>query len=201
MNPSDSATVRKSLRIQLRRRRQQLSTAEQRQAALRLYHLLIHQALFLRARRIGFYFASDGELDPMPLLAASLRMGKRCYLPVLSRHAPQRVSFAPFADGDALSINRWGIPEPVTSVRHLLSPRALDLVLVPLVGFDESGARLGMGKGFYDRTFSYKARLGFTRPRLLGLAHECQKVERIPMEAWDVPLNAVASDRRIYWPG
>ncbi|MEX2130021.1 MAG: 5-formyltetrahydrofolate cyclo-ligase [Pseudohongiellaceae bacterium] len=189
---------RSRLRKTLRQRRQSLSSAEQRLAATRLYHLLIHDHLFLRAERVGFYFPGDGEIDPMSLLLAALRMRKKCYLPLLSPHRPDQVSFARFEDGDILLPNRWGIPEPLASARHCAPSASLNLVLVPLVGFDESGARLGMGKGFYDRTFSFKRRLGTDRPRLVGLAHECQKAERIPVSDWDVPLDAVVTDKKIY---
>ena len=200
MNPSESTSLRRQLRSDLRNRRSQLSDAQQQSAARHVYRLLIHHPVFLRARHIAFYFASDGELDPLPLMLASLEMGKDCYLPVLSRHRPNQVSFAPFTDEVSLQANRWGIPEPVAPITRLVSPRAIDLVLVPLVGFDDQGGRLGMGKGFYDRTFCFRIRSGLRRPRLLGLAHECQRVDRIPMAPWDVRLDAVASDRQIYWP-
>jgi len=189
---------RSRLRKTLRQRRKSLSNAEQRLAATRLYHNLIHDHLFLRAKRIGFYFPSDGEIDSMQLLIAALRMRKKCYLPLLSPHRPDQVSFVRFEEGDILQANRWGIAEPVASAARCTSPASLNLVLVPLVGFDENGARLGMGKGFYDRTFSFKRRTGTNRPRLVGLAHECQKAEKIPVSDWDVLLDAVVTDKMIY---
>lgn len=189
---------RSRLRKTLRQRRQSLSNAEQRLAATRLYQNLIHDHLFLRAKRVGFYFANDGEIDSLELLIAALRMRKKCYLPLLSPHRPDQVSFARFEEGDILQSNRWGILEPLARAGQCVPPASLNLVLVPLVGFDESGARLGMGKGFYDRTFSFKRRAGMNRPRLVGLAHECQKAERIPVSDWDVPLDAVVTDKRIY---
>ena len=75
----------------------------------------------------------------------------------------------------------------------------LDLVLVPLVGFDPQGNRLGMGGGFYDRTFAYRGRRKHTsRPCLIGLAHECQRVEHLPCAGWDIPLDGVITDCRRY---
>jgi 5-formyltetrahydrofolate cyclo-ligase len=73
-------------------------------------------------------------------------------------------------------------------------------VLVPLVGFDEHCNRLGMGKGFYDRTFGYKTRTGYNKPKLIGLAHECQKIPSVPTDSWDVRLDGVISDRGVYFP-
>ena len=95
-------------------------------------------------------------------------------------------------------MNHWGIPEPIGTVNTFVSALSLDLVFVPLVGFDTSLARLGMGKGFYDRTFAFKRRLKVRRPRLVGLAHDCQKIEKIPVDVHDVLLDAVATDKRIY---
>lgn len=98
--------------------------------------------------------------------------------------------------GSRLVVNRWGIAEPKPALRHSISPRALDLVLMPLVGFDEAGHRIGMGKGFYDRTFAFR-RNTRRRPALVGLAHECQKVAGgITPSAWDVALDALATSRR-----
>lgn len=197
-NSNVDSEDRARLRKTLRQRRQSLTHTEQHLAARRLYHRLIHEPMFLRAKRIGFYFSSDGEIDPLSLLFAALRMHKRCYLPILSPHHPHQVSFARYQSGDALQPNRWGIPEPLAHARQCVASASLSLVLVPLVGFDERGARLGMGKGFYDRTFQFKRRLRSRRPRLVGLAHECQKTQLIPLQEWDVPLDAVATDRALY---
>ena len=196
MNNSDRA----NLRMELRRKRRSLSNSEQHHAAKRLYRLVVNRTLFLKAKRIGFYFASDAEVDPLTILFKALEMGKQCFLPLLSTHQPGRVCFAPFREGDALEPNQWGILEPVTKARDLVSPRSINLVLVPLVGFDEDCNRLGMGKGFYDRTFSYKSRTGYNKPKLIGLAYECQKVDQIPTEPWDVRLDGVITDGRLYYP-
>lgn len=194
----DSHEFRRQLRMELRQRRRQLSALQQHHAAQQVYHRLIHHLWFLRARRIAFYLPNEGELDPLPLLAAALNMGKQCFLPVLSRHRRQHVSFAPFQEGDPLVANHWGILEPRVAVDAFIPAQTLDLVLMPLVGFDDRGARLGMGKGFYDRTFAFRRRRGSSRPRLVGLAHECQRVDRLTVAPWDVSLDAVVSDHRWY---
>ena len=187
-----------SLRKTLRQQRQSLSAAERLDMASQVYQRIATGRLFNRSRRLAFYFASDGELDPLAILLRALEMGKQCYLPVLSAHRPDKVSFAPFRAGDALIPNRWGILEPRHSSRRLVAPYSLDLVFVPLVGFDADCNRMGMGKGFYDRTFAYRQRLGFQRPRLVGLAYENQRVERLPVNDWDVPLDAIVTESAIY---
>ena len=192
------ASDRNNLRRDLRNRRRQLSLLQQQSAADRLYHLVMRWNLFMKSGRIAFYFASDGEIDPLAILFRALQMGKACYLPVLSPYQHNKVCFAPFRKGDALQPNRWGILEPVASVRSFIAPWSLNLVFVPLVGFDATGNRLGMGKGYYDRTFAFRARRDGPAPRLIGLAHECQRAEAIPVSDWDIPLDGVVSDRGIY---
>ena len=79
--------------------------------------------------------------------------------------------------------------------------RELDLILAPLVGFDTHGNRLGMGGGYYDRTFAYlKHRLHWQKPRLIGLAYELQRVADLANHAWDVPLQSVVTEQHIYVP-
>lgn len=109
----------------------------------------------------------------------------------------QKLWFAKFSPTDKLAYNRFGIPEPVR--RRLIKPCALDLVLTPLVAFDCNGHRVGMGGGYYDRSFAFlRRRHHWRKPRLLGLAYELQKLARIIPNDWDVPLDAVATEARIY---
>lgn len=195
----DSARAR--LRKALRQERHSLSDTERSDKARQVARRVMRRSFFVKSKRIAFYFASDAELDPLTILFRAMGMGKHCYLPVLSSHRPDKVSFAPFHTSDVLVPNRWGILEPDHRVRRLVTPYSLDLVFVPLVGFDENCNRIGMGKGFYDRTFAYRRRLGFQRPKLVGLAYKKQKVDSIPSDSWDVPLDAVVSEEAIYRRG
>ncbi|MEZ5489510.1 MAG: 5-formyltetrahydrofolate cyclo-ligase [Gammaproteobacteria bacterium] len=194
-----SHSDRVSLRKQLRQKRRGLSAAEQRDRSEQIFRRVVTQPSFHRARRVAFYFANDGEVDPLAILLRSWQLGKRCYLPVLSAHRPDKVCFAPFQMRDELVPNRWGILEPDLPARRLVAAFSLDLVFVPLVGFDPDCNRMGMGKGFYDRTFAYRERLGFRRPQLIGLAYELQRVDSIPTSSWDVPLDAVVTETGCYW--
>lgn len=165
----------------------------QRQAAVAVARRLAQSPFFWRAQRITFYFANDGELDPGPILTRALAHGKHCYLPRLNRFPLPHMEFVRYRPGGHLRANRFGILEPVDG--RVCSPRALDLVLLPLVGFDAGGGRLGMGGGFYDRTFAFIRRL--PGPALVGLAHACQEVPCLPREAWDIPLAAIVTDRAL----
>ena len=104
--------------------------------------------------------------------------------------------FAPYASEDTLKANRYGIPEPNCHANEWIEPHQLDLVLMPLVGFDSEGNRLGMGGGYYDRSFAFLTQPGsIQKPHLLGIAHELQRVDTLPHEAWDVPMNAVVTEQ------
>ena len=190
---------RKALRASLRQSRQQLSPEKQHIAARSLLDLIGHQDFFRVAQRIAFYQVIDGEIDPQLLLDLALSEGKACFLPVLSRENPEFVSFAGYDADTPLVENQWGIAEP--SPETIVSPTNFDVVFVPLVGFNEQCFRMGMGKGFYDRTFSFKIFNRCSRPLLVGLAHESQLVkEAFPVESWDVRLDAIATDKKIYRP-
>src|SRR5690606_40461575 len=82
-------------------------------------------------------------------------------------------------------------PDPIQAFSSVPARRSPDL---PLVAFDARGNRLGMGGGFYDRTFARAPRARTLRPRLVGLAHHFQQVASLPAEPWDIPLDAIATD-------
>jgi len=190
---------RQQLRRQLRAARRALTPAQQRQAAHGLYRQLAQHPLFRRARHIALYLPNDGEIDPRPLLREAQRRGKRTYLPVLSDWPRTKMVFQQVRRGEKLRPNRFGIPEPRIQRARQRTIWALDLILLPLVGFDDEGGRLGMGGGFYDRSLAYRTRrTAWHAPVLVGLAHECQKVERLAQASWDVPLQGTVTDRAWY---
>jgi len=190
---------RPQLRRMLRKARRALTPSEQRQAAHGLYRQLAQHPLFRRAKHISLYLPTDGEIDPRLLLRAAQRRGKATYLPVLSAWPRTKMVFQRVRPGDKLLPNRFRILEPRVNARRQRKVWALDLVLLPLVGFDDGGGRLGMGGGFYDRSLAYLARRqSWRKPTLLGLAHECQKVERLAQASWDVPLAGTVTEKQWY---
>lgn len=190
-----------NLRQQIRARRREIPPSQRRLAAEHLAGRVAALRIFISAHHIAGYLAWDGEMDPAPLLERALAMGKQVYLPVLTGHPPAHLAFAPYHPGMALKPNRFGIPEPATSPEHWVSPHLLDLALTPLVAFDAAGVRVGMGGGFYDRTFAFRRHPGhLPKPRLLGLAYELQKVTALTPQPWDVPLDGVATEQALY-PG
>ncbi|PUA44710.1 5-formyltetrahydrofolate cyclo-ligase [Pseudomonas protegens] len=190
---------RPQLRRMLRKARRALTPAQQRQAARDLYRQLAQNPVFRRARHLSLYLPTDGEIDPRLLLRAAQRRGKATYLPVLSAWPRTKMVFQRIRPGEKLRPNRFRILEPRINAARQRKVWALDLVLLPLVGFDEEGGRLGMGGGFYDRSLAYLARRqNWRKPTLLGLAHECQKVARLDQASWDVPLQGTVTDQGWY---
>lgn len=186
------------LRRELRTARRQIGRAERRVAAATLSRRLTTLPAFGRAARIAAYWPTDGEIDPLPALTRAHAAGKACYLPVLCPLRDGHLHFAPWQPGAVLVRNRYGIPEPDCPRRQWLAPRMLDLVLLPLVGFDAGGHRLGMGGGYYDRSFAFALRHGWRRPRLVGVAFASQRVDHLPQRSWDVPLDAVVTPQAAY---
>ena len=190
---------RPQLRRMLRKARRALTPSEQHRAALCLYRQLAQHPLFRRAKHFSLYLPTDGEIDPRLLLRAAQRRGKATYLPVLSAWPRTKMVFQRVRPGEKLRPNRFRILEPRANICQQRKVWALDLVLLPLVGFDDAGGRLGMGGGFYDRSLAYLTRRqNWRKPTLLGLAHECQKVERLVQASWDVPLAGTVTDKRWY---
>lgn len=190
---------RSQLRAQLRKRRSALSRQQQTQASLQLCRQLAQHPIFRRARYIALYRASDGEVDPCFLMHEAWRRGKQVYLPVLPSWPKTAMLFQRVRANQQWEKNRFGILQPRWCVADQRAVWALDAVFLPLVGFDAQGGRLGMGGGFYDRCFaSLHQRDQLLTPQRIGLAHECQRVEQLPLAAWDVPLHAVVTDQQWY---
>lgn len=185
-----------TLRRQLKAARNAISPTLRRHAARASLRLSLRHGLLLRAQRIGFYLPNGGEFDSQLLLNQALLMQRECYLPLVPRRG-RVLRFGRIGRNTRMATNRYGIAEPVDA--RPLRARQLDLLLIPLVGFDCQGYRLGMGGGYYDATlaFMHHRRL-WRKPRLVGIAYECQRVEMLPHDPWDMPLDAVLTERQLY---
>ncbi|MEX0730510.1 MAG: 5-formyltetrahydrofolate cyclo-ligase [Aquisalimonadaceae bacterium] len=188
------------IRRDIRARRRSLTSREQKRASRQLAAVLNRWKPWRRARHVALYLPNDGEPDLTPLARAAWRDGKQVYLPVLAGRGGNHLWFRRYTPGSRLIRNRFDIPEP-SAAGTRISPRQLDLVLAPLVAFDARGHRLGMGGGFYDRTFGFvHHRPAWQHPRLVGVAHHFQQLDELPAEPWDVPLTAIATDRGLIRP-
>ena len=98
---------------------------------------------------------------------------------------------------DALSINKFGIPEPSSENCEYELASKMDIIFIPLVSFDRSGNRLGMGGGYYDSTLAEANRGGFSDTLLVGLAHHFQEKRRLWSRSWDIKLDMIITDREL----
>ncbi len=189
----------RALRRRLRSARRALGEAEARAHSSAIVARLEGLRESRAARRIAWYIAADGEPDLSSLRGGLLATGRRWYLPVLRGHAKGRLWFMRQHVDEPMRPNRYGIPEPARRRNRFQPLHALDLILLPLVGFDARCNRMGMGAGFYDRSLApLRLRQHWRRPLLIGVAHECQRVERIDARPWDVPLDAVVTEVAVY---
>lgn len=194
MTNSPLSTDRRELRKILRAKRNALSNAAQLEAATRLSEQL-RSILPARDYCVAGYLANDGEIDLTPTIAMCQQVGTLT-LPVLHPFTGKHLLFQQLSHDTVMTFNRFGISEPApdSSAIRLLTEH--DLLLMPLVGFDAQGNRLGMGGGFYDRTLANIHRL-HKRPLLIGVAHDCQQVQQLPVEPWDIPLNLIVTPTQI----
>jgi 5-formyltetrahydrofolate cyclo-ligase len=159
--------------------------------------LLLAHSVFTTSQHIACYLSQIDEFDCLPIIQAIWQLGKTCYLPILSSQQKKTLEFAVYQPDTLLQRNKYHIFEPVEG--ETISLETLDLVIVPLVAFDLHGHRIGMGGGYYDRTFSFKQKTGFiTKPYLLGLAYELQKLSALPYDPWDVSLQGIITEEKLY---
>jgi 5-formyltetrahydrofolate cyclo-ligase len=189
----------RELRRQLRRSRRALPDAERRDADRAIRAALRSLGVWQRGRRVAAFLGMPGEVDLRPCFDPAWRCGARLYVPHVISTRNGTMAFVPLEPGATLHGNRFGIAEPASGVRGRIPVRHLDTVLVPLVGFDSRGHRLGMGAGFYDRVLRQRLdrAQSFRRPRLIGIAYSVQQVERLEPAPWDVALDLVVTERGI----
>lgn len=191
---------RTALRQQMRLARKSLSEAQQNAAAQSLLQNLLPLEEFQQASNIALYLTSDGEIDPIQVIEHCWSLGKNVYLPVLDPDNYNHLLFVHYTPQTAMCLNKYKISEPATPYQQTIPANQLDLVLLPLVAFDSSGSRMGMGGGYYDRSFAFKQDPTHTSatPKLIGLAHSLQQVESLSVESWDIPLAAIATDTQVF---
>jgi 5-formyltetrahydrofolate cyclo-ligase len=184
---STTQQCRSALRQQMRQLRRQLPTAIRTQAAADLAERITQNAEVMAKQHFALYLANDAELNTAPLITALWQAGKQVYLPVLHPVCPGYLLFLHYDSSTEMQANRFEIPQPRLNCARIMPLAELDIVFTPLVAFDASGNRLGMGGGFYDRTLS---QLAPTHPcQIIGLAHNCQQVDNVPTASWDIPLQ------------
>lgn len=199
---SDDKTLRQTLRRQFREQRLALCKQAQVKASLALAKQYRNDDLFQNAKKVAVYITHNGELNTAPLIQFLWEKNVQVYLPVLHPFCQGHLLFIEYTEHTAMRSNTYGIPEPELDCTKICPSFALDLMFVPLVAFDDHGNRLGMGGGFYDRTLANFDRQQNAKdnikPLIVGLAYDAQKAERLPSQAWDIPLPYVLTPTKLY---
>ena len=171
--------------------RNTLSRDERTVASDKIADVVVRSSWFQRSKSIACYLPVAGEVDTKRIIARAWRMKKRIFAPVVEKNGC--MSFRRMTAETALYTNKFGLYEPCDE--GSVDPRELDIVITPLVAFDLQNNRVGMGGGYFDRTFSFLSnRNAYLHPKLIGVAFACQKVEKIPANPWDIPLFAVITE-------
>lgn len=181
----------KDLRARALRARRQMHPDARRSASAKICQRVIRSREFTSSCFVGCFLPMDDEVDTRDIIERAWRANKRIFVPVL--RAGYKMSFQEIRPESTLEQNWFGIWEPASG--DFISPRNLDIVVTPTVAYDLQNNRIGMGSGYYDRCFSFlRHRQHWFRPKLVGVAFECQKVEKITPNAWDIRLYRLISD-------
>ena len=191
--PSQFLQQQKTIRNCRLNARNRLTTIEREDASDEIAATVSRSAWFQRSQYVACYIGTAREVDTWPIIARAWRMKKRVFAPVLEKNS--RMRFRELTAKSTLLRQQHGILEPVAG--EFILPRMLDLVLTPLVAFDAQNNRIGMGGGYFDRTFSFlKDREHHFHPKLIGIAFACQQVEKITPNPWDIRLFSIISDEQ-----
>jgi len=178
-------------RHSLRQQRKLISPSNRAHFDHAIYQTLIDSGILRRCTHIAGYLANDGEPSNHAFIQRCQQSNHPYYLPVIKK---QKLVFTRYQANTPLTNNKYNIPEPVAN--HTLPAKFMSAILLPLVGFDRQGNRLGMGGGFYDRTLSFIRRIPcHKKPLLIGIAYNVQRVDKIIRQHWDIPLDAIVTER------
>ncbi|MFV0549226.1 MAG: 5-formyltetrahydrofolate cyclo-ligase [Limnobaculum xujianqingii] len=186
-------SARQILRKKVRQLRNSLTPEQQHSAAQMLCQKLCNHPKIKTAQHISLFLSFDGEIDTRPLILALWQQKKSLYLPVLHPFSPGHLLFLHYTPETPMVSHPFGIQEPLLNVQSVLPVSQLDVIITPLVAFDAQGNRLGMGGGYYDRTLKNWRNNG-SWP--IGVAHDCQQVDALSCEDWDIPLPEIITPSR-----
>lgn len=190
---------KKQCREMIRHQRRELSAEKKFEAAQKIAQHVFSLSEFQQSQHIAYYLAHDGEVDPHFIILHAEKNNKHAYLPVLDLKNHRHLEFYSYRCGDPMVNNRFGIGEPNTKIQQHIALKDLELVFLPLVAFDESGNRIGRGAGYYDRTFAFIHEINpKNKPCLIALAYDFQKTHIIEPDEWDVRLNIIVTEKKIY---
>jgi len=205
MNSTISAQ-RNAIRKQVRTSRRSLTNSEQQHASILLLKKLIAHPKVQQASHVSLTLAHDGEIDLTPFIDWCWQHNKKVALPVVHPNQTGKLLFLYYHNNTEMIINRYGIKEPkltidnkkTNSFLNTVPVEQLDIIFTPLVAFDIQGNRIGMGGGYYDRLLVpwFNQKQG---PYPIGLAHDCQKIDDVPIQSWDIPLPEIITPQAHFY--
>ena len=195
---------KEQLRKKIGARRRALSAMDRRAFSSAILTRLKTQPDFQTASGVHCFVSLPDEVETQAIFETCWKANKRTFIPY-QIPAENRLGWCERRPSDHLEAGPFGVSEPPRDRIGPENPAGIDLVLAPGLAFDRTGGRLGYGKGYYDRFLN---ELGFPRPDpgikrvrpivVLGLAFSLQIVDRIPREAWDIPLSGWITEREIW---
>jgi 5-formyltetrahydrofolate cyclo-ligase len=188
---TDSSTKITNPRVDARKARMAMTASERGRASRRITDQFVNSRYFLSSVTIACYVSTWDEVDTSAIIERAWCAKKRVFLPVTAAHG--RMFFRETLPETDLSRSNFGLWEPVSGT--LIDAKELDVVVTPLVAFDAGRNRIGMGGGYFDRTFAFLAnRSHWLRPKLIGVAFECQRVQKITRNPWDIPVFRILTE-------
>lgn len=185
-------TDRETLRQQVKKLRQTISLEQKKLFAVKAAEQIFTLPIFQSAQHVACYLSTAQEISCEPIIQALFQLQKKCYLPIVDDKQKGQMRFIEFNQEAVLEPNRYQILQPVYNQKLIIPPEKLDLIIMPLVGFDRQGHRLGSGAGYYDRALA-----NATHPCRLGLAFSLQELSNISAESWDVNLHIVVTEKEV----
>lgn len=195
----DSMLSQYQLRVDFRKRRNALSRSEQETAKAKLSEQLNRFLILEQTTKVAVYIANDGEIDPSRFIDTLWALDMQVFLPVVDPGQSGHLMFVRYTQKSVMKLNKYNIPEPVYSASDICPVADLNIILTPLVAFDLSGNRLGMGGGYYDRTLAPVKDKGLPIS-IFGLAHQCQQTDALVQQSWDIPMQTIITDAQIIHP-
>ncbi|BAH83011.1 predicted ligase [Candidatus Ishikawaella capsulata Mpkobe] len=186
---------RNSIRQKMRSLRNSINAKQQQKITKLLIKKLVSYLPIIQAKKIAIFLSIDGEPNTKPLIKVLLEENKQIFLPVIKSYVENDLIFINYTPKTPLILNTFGILEPIINKDNILNLSDLDVMLVPLVAFDRKGQRLGMGRGYYDRTLQNWQKYNFLP---IGIAHDFQLVEKLPTAKWDIPLPIIITPSHIW---
>lgn len=193
----DANSIRADVRRRLKVQRRGLSPTDRAARAQRIAAALQRARVVRPGQRIAVYNPINGEVELDPIVDWARALGCVLYLPRIVSWSRRRMKFVRWTKRSLLRPHRFGMVEPITG--PAVPARCLDVVLLPAVAVDSRGVRLGMGAGFYDRSFAHRRHTRWRRPRLIAVVYDFQRVPELPSQPFDVPVDAVVSEDGLQW--